>query len=126
MLKRDLKQLLPSITLTLAPRLATKWESNADQSQFTFHLDPDAKFSDGSPVEVYAIHNLSSADLVTSRVPDADTRDDDLLWRTIDAYLAFLEARAIPDYRRIPGNLSVALLRREPAQRVLHAVLHTP
>jgi len=36
---------------TLTPRLATKWESNGDQSQFTFHLDPDAKFSDGSPVE---------------------------------------------------------------------------
>ena len=30
-----------------------------------------------------------------------------------DAYLAFLETRAIPDYRRIPGNLSVALLRRD-------------
>src|SRR5262252_5131888 len=25
---------------TLTPRLATKWESNADQTQFTFHLDP--------------------------------------------------------------------------------------
>ena len=36
---------------TLTPRLATSWEANADQSQFTFHLDPDAKFSDGSPVE---------------------------------------------------------------------------
>lgn len=36
---------------TLTPRLATKWESNDDQSQFTFHLDPEAKFSDGSPVE---------------------------------------------------------------------------
>lgn len=36
---------------TLTPRLATKWEANADQSQFTFTLDPDAKFSDGSPVE---------------------------------------------------------------------------
>jgi heme-degrading monooxygenase HmoA len=29
-----------------------------------------------------------------------------------DAYLSFLEARAIPDYRRIPGNLGVQLLRR--------------
>ncbi len=29
-----------------------------------------------------------------------------------DAYLAFLEARAIPDYRRIPGNTGVWLLRR--------------
>lgn len=36
---------------SLTPRLATKWEGNADQSQFTFWLDPDAKFSDGSPVE---------------------------------------------------------------------------
>ena len=29
-----------------------------------------------------------------------------------DAYLAFLEQRAIPDYRRIPGNQGVWLLRR--------------
>jgi peptide/nickel transport system substrate-binding protein len=36
---------------TLTPRLATKWESNADQTVFTFHLDPNAVFSDGSPVE---------------------------------------------------------------------------
>lgn len=36
---------------TLKPRLATKWKGNADQSQFTFTLDPDAKFSDGSPLE---------------------------------------------------------------------------
>lgn len=36
---------------TLTPRLATRWEANADQSQFTFTLDPAAKFSDGSPVE---------------------------------------------------------------------------
>jgi len=30
-----------------------------------------------------------------------------------DAYLAFLESRAVPDYRRIAGNLAVYLLRRE-------------
>ncbi len=36
---------------TLTPRLAASWEANADQSQFTFNLDPGAKFSDGSPVE---------------------------------------------------------------------------
>lgn len=36
---------------TIIPLLATKWELNADQSEFTFHLNPDAKFSDGSPVE---------------------------------------------------------------------------
>ncbi|MDY0883638.1 ABC transporter substrate-binding protein [Dongia soli] len=36
---------------TLKPRLATKWEANADQSKFTFTLDPGAKFADGTPVE---------------------------------------------------------------------------
>jgi peptide/nickel transport system substrate-binding protein len=36
---------------TLRPRVATSWESNPDQTQFTFHLDPAAVFSDGSPVE---------------------------------------------------------------------------
>lgn len=30
-----------------------------------------------------------------------------------DAYAAFLARRAIPDYRSVPGNLSVAVLRRD-------------
>jgi heme-degrading monooxygenase HmoA len=30
-----------------------------------------------------------------------------------DAYADFLEQRAIPDYRSVPGNLSVAVLRRD-------------
>jgi peptide/nickel transport system substrate-binding protein len=36
---------------TLTPGLATAWESNADQTQYTFRLNPEAKFADGSPVE---------------------------------------------------------------------------
>lgn len=35
---------------TLIPRLATKWESNPEQTEFTFTLDASAKFADGSPV----------------------------------------------------------------------------
>jgi peptide/nickel transport system substrate-binding protein len=35
---------------SLVPRLATKWESNPAQTEFTFTLDPKAKFADGSPV----------------------------------------------------------------------------
>ena len=35
----------------LLPRLATSWEANADNTVFTFNLDPAAKFDDGSPVE---------------------------------------------------------------------------
>jgi heme-degrading monooxygenase HmoA len=33
-----------------------------------------------------------------------------------DRYAAFLERRAIPDYRRIPGNLDVAVLRLDDGQ----------
>ena len=36
---------------SLTPVLAQSWESNSDQTQFTFHLDPKAAFADGSPVE---------------------------------------------------------------------------
>ena len=35
----------------MIPRLATKWEANAENTVFTFTLNPDAKFADGSPVE---------------------------------------------------------------------------
>jgi heme-degrading monooxygenase HmoA len=30
-----------------------------------------------------------------------------------DEYASFLEQRAIPDYRSVPGNLDVAILRRD-------------
>jgi heme-degrading monooxygenase HmoA len=33
-----------------------------------------------------------------------------------DAYARFLEQRAVPDYRSVPGNLSVAVLRRDEAE----------
>ena len=36
--------------LTLSPQLAAEWSPNADASEWTFKLDPNAKFSDGSPV----------------------------------------------------------------------------
>jgi peptide/nickel transport system substrate-binding protein len=36
---------------TITPALAEKWEANADNTSFTFHLNPKAVFSDGSPVE---------------------------------------------------------------------------
>lgn len=35
----------------VVPQLAQSWEINDTATQFTFHLDPDAVFSDGSPVE---------------------------------------------------------------------------
>lgn len=36
---------------SVVPGLALKWEENADLTEFTFHLNPDAVFADGSPVE---------------------------------------------------------------------------
>ncbi len=45
-------------TATPVPDLAESWEASADQTRFTFHLRPDATFSDGSP--------LTSADVAAS------------------------------------------------------------
>ncbi len=36
--------------LTLAPMLATEWSANADATEWTFKLAPEAVFSDGTPV----------------------------------------------------------------------------
>lgn len=33
-----------------------------------------------------------------------------------DAYADFLDRRAVPDYRSVPGNLSVAVLRRDESE----------
>src|ERR1043165_8081765 len=33
------------------PRLAQSWSANKEMTEFTFKLNPAAKFSDGSPVE---------------------------------------------------------------------------
>ena len=41
---------LDPTTPRLVPRLATAWEGNAEQTEFTFTLDPAATFADGSPV----------------------------------------------------------------------------
>ena len=42
-----------------------------------------------------------------------------------DAYASFLEQRAVPDYRSVPGNLSVAVLRRdEPGVTHFMTVTH--
>jgi peptide/nickel transport system substrate-binding protein len=41
----------PADPNTILPRLATDWNANADNTVFTFTLDPTATFADGSPVE---------------------------------------------------------------------------
>lgn len=36
---------------SIEPLIATKWSANDNQTEFTFNLNPEAVFSDGSPVE---------------------------------------------------------------------------
>ena len=67
----------------LIPLLATSWEGNADQSVFTFKLDPAAKFSDGSAVEAKDVKwsferlkNLKAdASFLTDSVTSIETPD---------------------------------------------------
>ncbi|PRY67274.1 peptide/nickel transport system substrate-binding protein [Glaciihabitans tibetensis] len=41
----------PEDTTKILPRLATEWTNNEDYTSFTFILDPEATFADGSAVE---------------------------------------------------------------------------
>lgn len=56
------------------PGTARKWESNGDSTQFTFHLYPDAKWSDGSPVTaddfIFAIERSLRPETATPSVDD--------------------------------------------------------
>ena len=40
----------PNDPTVQVPRIATDWAANADSTEFTFNLNPDAVFADGSPV----------------------------------------------------------------------------
>lgn len=70
----------------IIPLLATKWESNAEQTKVTFTLDANAKFSDGSAVEAKDVQwswdrlkNLKGSpsflmdNVVSVEAPDAQT-----------------------------------------------------
>ncbi|MDG2114545.1 MAG: ABC transporter substrate-binding protein, partial [Actinomycetota bacterium] len=73
----------PADNSTFVPRLATSWEGNAENTQFTFNLDPDAVFSDGSPVEAedvawswLRLRDIdASASFLLARVDTIDTPD---------------------------------------------------
>jgi peptide/nickel transport system substrate-binding protein len=39
----------------IVPGIAKSWERSADGLEFFFHLDPDAKFQDGSPIDAEAV-----------------------------------------------------------------------
>ena len=67
----------------MLPRLATKWEANADNTVFTFTLNPAAKFADGSPIEAKDVkwswdrlaHVKGSASYLMAGYQSIDTPD---------------------------------------------------
>ncbi len=78
---------------TLRPRVAKSWESNPGQTQFTFNLDPDATFSDGSPVEAKdykftweRLHNIKGGpSFMMDGVKSIEATDAHTLVVTMDA-----------------------------------------
>jgi peptide/nickel transport system substrate-binding protein len=73
----------PADNTTFVPRLATSWEGNPENTQFTFTLDPNATFSDGSPVEAadvawswLRLRNIdASASFLLASIDTIDTPD---------------------------------------------------
>ncbi len=54
-----------------APRLADSWDINEDNTEFTFHLNPDAKWHDGTPITAadveFTMWAISHPEIVTNR-----------------------------------------------------------
>jgi oligopeptide transport system substrate-binding protein len=46
----------PSEDNTMTPGVATRWEHNEDLTEWTFHLRPEAKWSDGTPLTADDFH----------------------------------------------------------------------
>ena len=57
--------------IEFAPRLADSWEINADNTEFTFHLNPDAKWHDGTPLTAadveFTVWAISHPEIMTNR-----------------------------------------------------------
>jgi peptide/nickel transport system substrate-binding protein len=68
---------------TFYPKIATSWEVNADSTRYTFHLDPRAVFSDGTPIEAKDVkwsferlHNLKgNPSLIMDGLKTVETPD---------------------------------------------------
>lgn len=49
-------KLRPGTASEFEPSLADRWEANDDRSVWTFHLRPNLRFQDGTPVDANAVH----------------------------------------------------------------------
>ena len=83
----------PTDLTVLVPRLAESWEANAESTEFTFTLNPDAVFSDGSPVTAadvkFSWERLAglegSASYLMSGVTSIEAPDDQTVVVTMEA-----------------------------------------
>ena len=83
----------PTDLTVLVPRLADSWEANAESTEFTFALNPDATFSDGSPVTAadvkFSWERLAglegSASYLMSGVTSIEAPDDQTVVVTMEA-----------------------------------------
>jgi len=84
----------PSI---LHPGAALSWDINDEATQFTFYLDPDGMFADGTPVTaehfVFAFNRIADPNAVGTKSLD-DDEDASLLFSQLDAVEGFAEFRA--------------------------------
>jgi peptide/nickel transport system substrate-binding protein len=93
------------------PNVATKWETNADATEFTFHLRPGMKWSDGHPFGaddiVFSVEDCAKnselyksvpSPLVIANKPGTVVKIDDTTVKFIFAepYAMFLEMLATP------------------------------
>lgn len=108
---------LDADNMTLKPRLAVSWEANADQTQFTFNIDPEAMFSDGSPVEAKdlkwsweRLHNIKGGpSFMMDGVKSVEAADAHTLVVTMEAPNSeFLGILTAPYTGAINSDLAIA------------------
>ncbi len=101
----------------LVPRLAESWEANPENTEFTFTLDPDATFSDGSPVTAadvkFSWERLAglagSASYLVAGISSIEAPDDQTVVVTFDApNSAFLSIAAAPYMSIVSAEMAQA------------------
>jgi peptide/nickel transport system substrate-binding protein len=84
---------------TLVPGLATSWDINPETTEFTFHLKPDAVFSDGSPVEakdvVWSLQRLLNLKGSPSFLMDGMTAVEEVDAETVKVTVAAADSEFI-------------------------------
>ena len=85
--------------MSLVPALALSWEANADNTEFTFMLNPEAVFSDGSPVEakdvVWSLTRLMNLKGSPSFLMDGTTAIEEVDTHTVKVTVAASDSEFI-------------------------------